>query len=111
MIPNTLICNQDGIALLNSKLDDIRTLYQLLQSHTSKNPRYKSRRKSTLVNFKFLAELDGVIDRLEELYYKYYIKNNPTKTLSTEIEEDIALSHKMKALLPYAIALGMMADE
>ena len=116
--------------LLQSKLDDIRTLYSLLKTKTKAKAASKRRKrsdssactaegsawrppktsKSDLVTFKFHAELDGVIDRLEELYYKYYIKNQPMKKLESQVEEDIAMSHKMKSLLPIAIALGMMTD-
>lgn len=124
MLSHSVFSKKDSTEILNNKLDDIRTLHQLLQSrapvqlpvqHGLKSRSktrsiYKASHKASLVEFKFLAELDGVIDRLEELYYKYYIKNNPTTTLASGIEEDIALSHKMKSMLPYAIALGMMAD-
>jgi hypothetical protein len=88
---------------LEAKLDDIRSLYKLIGSKTR-----RPNRRSIVVQSKFQSELDGVIDRLEELYYKYFIKGKSIKRLQTQIENDIAMSHTMKSIMPYAIALGML---
>lgn len=50
------------------------------------------------------------MDRLEALYYRFYMKNRSTASLETSMERDIAAAQMMKRVLPYAIALSMVAD-
>ena len=89
---------------LNQKLDDIRALHAIIQANG------KNVTKTTAVLFKFHKEVDHLIDRLEDLYYKIYMKNRSTASLETAMEKDIVAAQMMKRVLPYAIALSMVAD-
>jgi len=68
----------------------------------------KLQRKKEVVFRKFYTELDYFIDKLEEIYYKYYIKKRPIKKLETEVERDIAVARNtMNAFLPYMLMYNM----
>jgi len=81
---------------LNERLDEIKKVFGLLDG--------KSDKRSILVRYKLQYELDMLIDSLEEIYYKYYLKNRPIDKLENETAQLIASSRQtMDAFLPYMI--------
>jgi CxxC motif-containing protein (DUF1111 family) len=55
-------------------------------------------------------ELNACVQRLEELYYNYYIKGRSVERLKTETEKEIAVTHNtMSLFLPYMLLYNMGA--
>ena len=53
---------------LESRLSDIRNLYQIINN-------VKNEKKKFLLKHKMQTEMDFMIDRIEEYYYKHVLKN------------------------------------
>jgi hypothetical protein len=82
---------------LEEKIDDIRNMFELINNIKNEKKRY-------LLKYKFQTELDFTIDRLEEYYYKFILKNKSEKKIQTETEKMIYSSRKtMDAFMPYIL--------
>tara|TARA_Y100000591_G_C21732561_1_gene644914 strand:- start:156 stop:494 length:339 start_codon:yes stop_codon:yes gene_type:complete len=82
---------------LEDKLHNIRELYELINDIDNNN-------KKKLLKFKFQTELDFMIDRIEDYYYKYVLKNKSEKKIKTEADKMIYNSRKtMETFMPYIL--------
>ena len=82
---------------LENKLEDIRQLFNLISQ-------LNNNKKKKLLQYKFQCELDFMIDRLEDYYYKFILKNKSEKNIQKEAEKVIYNSRKtMEAFMPYIL--------
>ncbi|MBG30896.1 MAG: hypothetical protein CMI31_12980 [Opitutae bacterium] len=82
---------------LESRLSDIRNLYQIINN-------VKNEKKKFLLKHKMQTEMDFMIDRIEEYYYKYVLKNKKEDKIKNETEKLIYKSRKtMDMFLPYIL--------
>lgn len=82
---------------LENKFEDIRQLFNLISQ-------MNNTKKKKLLQYKFQSELDFMIDRLEDYYYKYILKNKNEKNIEKEAEKVIYNSRKtMEAFMPYIL--------
>ena len=82
---------------LEEKINNIRNIFELINN-------IKNDKKRFLLKYKFQTELDFAIDRLEEYYYKYILKNKSEKKIQTETEKMIYSSRKtMETFMPYIL--------
>tara|TARA_B100000029_G_C16927828_1_gene723843 strand:+ start:115 stop:429 length:315 start_codon:yes stop_codon:yes gene_type:complete len=82
---------------LESRLNDIRNLYQIINN-------VKNEKKKFLLKHKMQTEMDFMIDRIEEYYYKYVLKNKKEDKIKNETEKLIYKSRKtMDMFLPYIL--------
>ena len=82
---------------LEEKINNIRELFELINKINNST-------KKNLLKFKFQSELDFMIDRLEDYYYKYILKNKSEKKIKLEAEKMIYNSRKtMEAFMPYIL--------
>jgi len=86
---------------LESRLNEIRNLFQIINN-------VKNERKKNLLKHKMQTELDFTIDKIEEYYYKYILKNKKEDKIKNETEELIYKSRKtMDMFLPYILLYNM----
>jgi hypothetical protein len=82
---------------LEKKLDDIRNLFNLINNLKSDNKKFA-------LKHKMQTEIDFMIDRIEEYYYKYVLKNKNEDKIKNEADKLIYNSRKtMDAFLPYIL--------
>ena len=82
---------------LENKFEDIRQLFNLINQ-------LNNNKKKQLLQYKFQSELDFMIDRLEDYYYKFILKNKSEKNIEKEAEKVIYNSRKtMEAFMPYIL--------
>lgn len=81
---------------IDNKIDEIKNLYMLIQSVKTK--------KREVLEKKLEMELDFFIDRIEDYYYKYVIKNKKIDKLKNDIERTIYNSKNMlDKFMPYML--------
>ena len=82
---------------LNKKIKEIIQIFNLInQLNNSK--------KKNLLLYKFQTELDFMIDRLEDNYYRYILKNKSEKNIQKESEKMIYNSRRtLEAFMPYIL--------
>lgn len=86
---------------LESRLNDIRNLFQIINN-------VKSDKKKFILKHKMQTEIDFMIDRIEEYYYKYVLKNKKEDKIKNETEKLIYKSRKtMDMFLPYILLYNM----
>jgi len=86
---------------LEIRLKDIRNLYKLIDKIEHNN-------KKNLLNYKMQTEIDFMIDRIEEYYYKYILKNKKVDKILNEADHIIYTSRKtMDKFLPYMLLYNM----
>jgi hypothetical protein len=98
--------------MTEAQLDDIRALFSLLTRRESASTlrRQVPSQRLQVLRAKMQMELDACVQRLEELYYKYYIQGRSVERLKTETERDIAATHNtMAVFLPYMMLYNMGA--
>ena len=82
---------------LESRLNDIRNLFQIINN-------VKNEKKKFILKHKMQTELDFMIDRIEEYYYKYVLKNKKEDKIKNETDKLIYKSRKtMDMFLPYIL--------
>ena len=82
---------------LENKFEDIRQLFYLINQ-------LNNNKKKQLLQYKFQSELDFMIDRLEDYYYKFILKNKSEKNIEKEAEKMIYNSRRtMEAFMPYIL--------
>ena len=82
---------------LDNKINEIIQLFNLI------NNLNHSKNKNSLL-YKFQSELDFMIDRLEDYYYRYILKNKSERNIQIEAEKMIYNSRKtMEAFMPYIL--------
>ena len=92
--------------MIDSKIQEIVALFALLANIETRTISMK--RRQQVVMRKFNIELDFFIDRLEDIYYRYFIKNKSIKKLETDLERDIATTkNTMNMFLPYMLLYNM----
>lgn len=81
---------------IDNKIDEIKNLYMLIQSVKTK--------KREVLEKKLEMELDFFIDRIEDYYYKYVIKNKKIDKLKNDMERTIYNSKNMlDKFMPYML--------
>tara|TARA_B110000259_G_scaffold175468_1_gene210732 strand:- start:24 stop:401 length:378 start_codon:yes stop_codon:yes gene_type:complete len=86
---------------LEIRLKDIRNLYKLIDKIEHNN-------KKNLLKYKMQTEIDFMIDRIEEYYYKYILKNKKVDKILNEADHIIYTSRKtMDKFLPYMLLYNM----
>ena len=89
---------------LESRLSDIRNLFQIINN-------IKSDKKKFILKHKMQTEIDFMIDRIEEYYYKYILKNKKEDKIKNETEKLIYKSRKtMDMFLPYILLYNMTEE-
>jgi|TARA_B110000259_G_scaffold39967_1_gene45657 hypothetical protein len=82
---------------LDNKIDEIKNLYNIINKIDNNN-------KKILLKYRFQTELDFMIDKLEDYYYKYILKNKSEKKIQNETEKMIYSSRKtMETFMPYIL--------
>tara|TARA_Y100000389_G_scaffold147987_2_gene146970 strand:+ start:32 stop:334 length:303 start_codon:yes stop_codon:yes gene_type:complete len=82
---------------LENKLEDIRQLFKLINNIKNDNKKFALRHKMQ-------TELDFMIDRIEDYYYKYVLKNKKEDKIKNEADKLIYKSRKtMDLFLPYIL--------
>tara|TARA_B100000963_G_C22621769_1_gene670302 strand:- start:2583 stop:2912 length:330 start_codon:yes stop_codon:yes gene_type:complete len=82
---------------LENKFENIRQLYRLINNIGNDNKRF-------ILKNKFQNEIDFMIERIEECYYKYILKNKNEKKIKDETERIIYDSRKtIDAFMPYIL--------
>ena len=82
---------------LEIKLNDIKKLFKLIENIKNDNKRF-------VLKHKMQTELDFMIDRIENYYYKYVLKNRNAKKIKTETEQMIYNSRKtIETFMPYIL--------
>jgi hypothetical protein len=93
---------------IESKLNDIRILFQLLRDREQTSGTAMPSQRYQLLCRKMESELDQCIHRLEQLYYTYYIRNRKIEDIRDDTEKTMAMAHKtMRAFLPYMLLYNM----
>ena len=86
---------------LEIRLKGIRNLYKLIDKIEHNN-------KKNLLKYKMQTEIDFMIDRIEEYYYKYILKNKKVDKILNEADHIIYTSRKtMDKFLPYMLLYNM----
>ena len=89
--------NKDINENLENKLENIRKLFKLINNVKNDNKRFA-------LKHKMQTELDFMIDRIEDYYYKYVLKNKSEKKIKTEADKMIYNSRKtMETFMPYIL--------
>jgi hypothetical protein len=96
--------------MIEEKLQEIRHLFGLIENRISAaEPNNNVRVR--LVHRKMNMELDYFMDRLEELYYKYVLKQKDITQLEESVEKQIFTSQTaIHKVLPYMMLISMMED-
>jgi hypothetical protein len=82
---------------LDNKIDEIKKLYSIINQINNEKKRF-------LLKYKFQMELDFMIDKLEDYYYRYILKNKSEKKIQNETEKMIYTSKKtMETFMPYIL--------
>lgn len=82
---------------LEDKLNNIRELYELIGQIKNENKKF-------ILKYKFQSELDFMIDKMEDYYYKYILKNKSEKKIKTDADRMIYNSRKtMETFMPYIL--------
>ena len=82
---------------LDNKINEIIRLFNLINN-------LNHSKKKNLLLYKFQSELDFMIDRLEDYYYRYILKNKSERNIQIEAEKMIYNSRKtMEAFMPYIL--------
>jgi len=81
--------NKDINENLENKLEDIRKLFKLIDNVKNNNKRYA-------LKHKMQTELDFMIDRIEDYYYKYVLKNKKEDKIKNEADKLIIIISKDK---------------
>tara|TARA_B110000259_G_scaffold180218_1_gene220666 strand:+ start:93 stop:419 length:327 start_codon:yes stop_codon:yes gene_type:complete len=96
-ISSTITQNLNKNINLDTKINEIIELFGLI------NKLNNSKKKNILL-YKFESELDFMIDRLEDYYYRYVLKNKSEKNIVIDAEKTIYNSKKtMEAFMPYIL--------
>tara|TARA_B100000780_G_scaffold7440_1_gene5554 strand:+ start:3637 stop:3981 length:345 start_codon:yes stop_codon:yes gene_type:complete len=83
------------------KLQDLRNLYKIINN-------VKNEKKKFILNYKLQTELDYMIDKIEEYYYLYVLKNKKEDKIKNEADKIIYNSRKtMNAFLPYILLYNL----
>lgn len=86
---------------LDNKINEIIQLFTLINN-------LNNSKKKNLLLYKFQSELDFMIDKLEEYYYRYVLKNKSEINIQIEAEKMIYNSRKtMEAFMPYILLYNM----
>ena len=86
---------------LDNKINEIIQLFTLINN-------LNHSKKKNLLLYKFQSELDFMIDRLEDYYYRYVLKNKSERNIQIEAEKTIYNSRKtMEAFMPYILLYNM----
>jgi hypothetical protein len=86
---------------LENRLSDIRNLFNIINN-------VKSDKKKFILKHKMQTEIDFMIDRIEEYYYKYVLKNKKEDKIKNEADKLIYKSRKtMDMFLPYILLYNM----
>jgi len=86
---------------LDNKINEIIQLFTLINN-------LNNSKKKNLLLYKFQSELDFMIDKLEEYYYRYVLKNKSERNIQIEAEKMIYNSRKtMEAFMPYILLYNM----
>lgn len=89
--------NKDINENLENKLEDIRKLFKLINNVKNDNKRFA-------LKHKMQTELDFMIDKIEDYYYKYVLKNKKEDKIKNEADKLIYKSRKtMDIFLPYIL--------
>lgn len=82
---------------LDNKIEEIRKLYNIIN-------KIDNDKKKFLLKYRFQTELDFMIDKLEDYYYRYILKNKSEKKIQNETEKMIYTSRKtMETFMPYIL--------
>jgi hypothetical protein len=82
---------------LESRLTDIRNLFQIIDNIKNENKKF-------ILKHKMQTEIDFMLDRIEDYYYKYVLKNKKEDKIKNETEKLIYKSRKtMDMFLPYML--------
>jgi hypothetical protein len=82
---------------LDNKIENIKELYNLINNISNDNKRF-------ILKNKFQNELDFMIDKIEDYYYKYILKNKNEKNIKKETEKIIYNSRKtIETFMPYIL--------
>jgi hypothetical protein len=82
---------------LEEKINNIKELYEIINNIENEN-------KRCLLKYKFQTELDFMIDRVEEYYYKYILKNKNDNKIKNDADKMIYNSRKtMETFMPYIL--------
>ena len=82
---------------LENKFENIRELYNLINNIGNDNKRF-------ILKDKFQTEIDLMIDKIEDCYYKYILKNKNEKKIKEETERIIYNSRKtIDIFMPYIL--------
>jgi|TARA_B110000211_G_C14070563_1_gene549761 hypothetical protein len=86
---------------LDIKISEITQLFNLINE-------LNNTKKKKILLYKLESELDFTIDKLEDYYYRYVLKNKSEKNIEKEAEKTIYNSKKtMEAFLPYILMYSM----
>ena len=87
----------DNIENLESRLNDIRNLFTVINNVKNENKKF-------ILKHKMQTEIDFMLDRIEDYYYKYVLKNKKEDKIKNETEKLIYKSRKtMDMFLPYML--------
>lgn len=82
---------------LESRLNDIRNLFNVINNVKNENKKF-------ILKHKMQTEIDFMLDRIEDYYYKYVLKNKKEDKIKNETEKLIYKSRKtMDMFLPYML--------
>ena len=82
---------------LESRLTDIRNLFTVINNVKNENKKF-------ILKYKMQTEIDFMLDRIEDYYYKYVLKNKKEDKIKNETEKLIYKSRKtMDMFLPYML--------
>jgi hypothetical protein len=82
---------------LESRLTDIRNLFTVINNVKNENKKF-------VLKYKMQTEIDFMLDRIEDYYYKYVLKNKKEDKIKNETEKLIYKSRKtMDMFLPYML--------
>jgi hypothetical protein len=74
------------LKVLQEKLDDIRIIYERIYCMPLDFPRLSKRQE--FMYQRFFHEIDSCIDRLEDLYYRYVLRNKKIDKLKSKAKDD-----------------------
>jgi hypothetical protein len=81
-------------------METVREMFELVD-------RIPNERTRTQLRLQFHDELYGLVNKLESLYYTYYLQHRPVDALETRREEELAHFGKcMRALMPMMIMMN-----
>jgi hypothetical protein len=86
------------------RLNQIKDAYGLVAT--------KRGRKADLVRWKMDIEIDKLIDRLESLYYRYFLKKENVNRIENEIERNIVETREnIRNILPLLMMMQYGSEE